>query len=64
MDDLRQKFISGNNAEMKTETLLTHHDVYCESQNVSDNATKEEQEEVKIKENKKKPFIANYNTFF
>ena len=66
MDDLRRKFFSGNYAEKrKNGTHQAPHDVYCESQNVNNNVSKEEQNKViEVKENKKKRFTAHYNMFF
>ena len=64
MDDLKRKIFSGSNAEKKNEMYQASHEIYCEGQNVSDFVNKEEHEVVKIKEDKKKPFKANYNMFF
>ena len=66
MDDLKRKFFSGNYAEKINKMhRVPPHDIYCESQNVSDHVLKEEQgKEVEVKENKKKRFTANYNMFF
>ena len=64
MNDLR-KFFSGGNAEKRNETHQAPRDIYCESQNVSDFALKEDQKgAVEVKENKKKRFTATYNMFF
>ena len=65
MSDTTKSFFSGGNAEKREEMHQAPHEIYCESQNVMNNAPKEEQEEeVDGKDNKKKRFIANYNMFF
>ena len=65
MSNTNKSFFSGGYAEKIDEKHLAPHEIYCESQNVTDNVAKEEQvKEVEVKENKKKRFIANYNTFF
>ena len=63
MNDSKRNFFSGGNAEKNSEKRLADN-VYYEGQNVNDCVVTEEREEESIKENKKKNFIANYNTFF
>ena len=65
MRNSNKSFFSGGYAEKKEETHQAPHEIYCESQNVSNNVTEEEQvKEVEVKENKKKRFVATYNMFF
>ena len=64
MNDLK-KIFSGGNAEKRNEMHQAPRDIYCESQNVSDFAPKEDRKgAVESKENKKKRFTATYNMFF
>ena len=61
MDNLKRKFFSGSYAEKRDEMHQVSHEIYCESQNVNNYVAKEEQgEEIEVKENKKKRFVANY----
>ena len=65
MDKIRKStFFSGKDSDKNYEKLQTHHNIYCESQNVIDSSTINVEKEVKTKENRKKRFIANYNVFF
>ena len=65
MSDSTKSFFSGGYAEKREEMHQAPHEIYCESQNVMDNVPKEEQEEeVDVKDIKKKRFVANYNMFF
>ena len=63
MNDSKKSFFSGGYAEKNNEKQLADN-VYYEGQNVNDCVITEEREKVKIKENKKKRFTANYNMFF
>lgn len=66
MDRMRRKiFFSGNNTEKNNETQRLQEEIVYEGQIVNERIVKEEQEEeVKVKENRKSRFIANYNMFF
>lgn len=67
MDKLFKKrsFFSGNTTEKNDANLQMHQEIYYEGQNTNgQNAVKEEQEEVIMKEKKRGRFFANYNMFF